>query len=103
MMGLPRCVADALQIEITNSQRALAYLQVDAELTLVGAGGDLENYGLGSVRLGQPAREQALFLEGLLPLVETPFFMPSLELAVGASPICISTWMTDAYGWCSSM
>ena len=54
MMGLPRSVADALQ-SATYSQRALAYLQVDAELALVSAGGDLENYGLGMVRLGEPA------------------------------------------------
>jgi hypothetical protein len=51
MMGLPRGVADALDA-ITYSRRALAYLQLDAELTLVGAGGNLDNYGLGAVRLG---------------------------------------------------
>ena len=34
MIGLPRSVADALQ-SVTYSQRALAYLQVDAGLTLV--------------------------------------------------------------------
>ena len=82
MMGLPRSVADALQ-SATYSQRALAYLQVDAELALVGAGGDLENYGLGAVRLGEPAVDQAFFLEGLLPLDEAPFFMPSVELGSG--------------------
>ena len=79
MMGLPRSVADALDA-VTYSQRALAYLQVDAELKLVGAAGNLENYGLGAVRLGEPALGQAVFLEGLLPLPETPYFMPSIEL-----------------------
>ncbi|HEX7779688.1 MAG TPA: SpoIIE family protein phosphatase, partial [Vicinamibacterales bacterium] len=82
MIGLPRSVADALQ-SVTYSQRALAYLQVDAELTLVGAGGNLENYGLGAVRLGAPAFDQAFFLEGLLPLAEAPYFMPSVELSGG--------------------
>ena len=48
MTGLPRSVADALQ-SVTHTQRALAYLQVNAELTLVGAGGNLGNYGLGAV------------------------------------------------------
>ena len=38
--GLPRSVTHALEA-ITCSQRALAYLQVDAEFTLVGAGGNL--------------------------------------------------------------
>lgn len=82
MMGLPRSVADALQ-SVTYSQRALAYLRIDAELTLVGAGGNLENYGLDAVQLGEQAPDQAFFLEGLLPLGETPFFMPSVELGGG--------------------
>ena len=82
MMGLPRSVADALDA-VTYSRRALAYLQVDAELKLVGAGGNLENYGLGAIRLGEQAPGQAFFLEGLLPLPETPFFMPSIEIGGG--------------------
>jgi sigma-B regulation protein RsbU (phosphoserine phosphatase) len=82
MTGLPRSVADALQ-SVTHTQRALAYLQVDAELTLVGAGGNLENYGLGAVWPGEQAVDQAVFLEGLLPLPETPYFVPSVELAGG--------------------
>jgi signal transduction histidine kinase len=82
MMGLPRSVADALDA-VTYSQRALAYLQVDAELKLVGAAGNLENYSLGAVRLGEPALGQAFFLEGLLPLPETPYFLPSIELGGG--------------------
>jgi sigma-B regulation protein RsbU (phosphoserine phosphatase) len=82
MTGLPRSVADALQ-SVTHTQRALAYLQVNAELTLVGAGGNLGNYGLGTVELGKPATDQAFFLEGLLPLAETPYLMPSIELGGG--------------------
>jgi class 3 adenylate cyclase len=33
--------------------------------------------------LGEPAAEQAFFLEGLLPPVETPYIVPSMELASG--------------------
>jgi sigma-B regulation protein RsbU (phosphoserine phosphatase) len=82
MMGLPRSVADALDA-VTYSQRALAFLQVNAELELVGAGGNLQNYGLGAVRLGGRAADQVSLLEGLLPLPEAPFFMPSIELGAG--------------------
>src|SRR4051812_15785368 len=82
MMGLPRSVADALEA-VTYSHRALAYLQVDAELKLVGAAGNLDNYGLGAVRLGESALGQAVFLEGLLPLPETPYFLPAIELDGG--------------------
>ncbi|MCJ7597649.1 MAG: adenylate/guanylate cyclase domain-containing protein [Methyloceanibacter sp.] len=83
MDGVPASLAERLQ-ELTYDERAVAYLQVDdATLNLVGAGGHLENYGLAAVRLGESAAEQAVFLEGLLPLVESPFFFPSIELDCG--------------------
>ena len=82
MEGLPASLAERLR-ELTYNERAVAYLQVDAALILVGAGGHLENYGLAAVRLGEPAVEQVYFLEGLLPLEETPFFVPSVELDCG--------------------
>jgi class 3 adenylate cyclase len=82
MEGLPTAVADQLQTLIYG-ERAVAYLEVDAALTLVGAGGHLKAYGLVGLRLGEPALEQAFFLEGLLPLVETPYVVPSVELASG--------------------
>ena len=82
MEGLPASIAEQLQA-LTYSERVVAYLQVDAELNLVGAGGRLEAYGLAGLRLGEPVAEQAFFLEGLLPPVETPYVVPSLELASG--------------------
>jgi phosphoserine phosphatase RsbU/P len=86
MEGLPPSLTERLQA-LTYSERAVAYLQVDAALTLVGAGGHLDNYGLAAIRLGEPAVEQAFFLEGLLPLVETPYFVPSMELAGRAADL----------------
>jgi sigma-B regulation protein RsbU (phosphoserine phosphatase) len=80
MHGLPESIADRLRA-LMYCERAVAYLQIDAGLTLVGAGGQLAHYGLAALRLGEPAVEQAFFLEGLLPLVETPYFVPSVELA----------------------
>lgn len=82
MEGLPATVAGRLQALIYD-ERAVAYLQVDAGLTLVGAGGHLEAYGLAGLQLGEPAAEQAFFLEGLLPLVESPYVVPAMELASG--------------------
>jgi len=82
MEGLPASIAEQLEA-LTYSERVVAYLQVDAELNLVGAGGRLEAYGLAGLRLGEPVAEQAFFLEGLLPPVETPYVVPSLELASG--------------------
>ena len=82
MEGLPATVAERLQALIF-SERAVAYLQVDSGLTLVDAGGHLEAYGLADLRSGEPVTEQAFFLEGLLPPVETTDFVPSVELASG--------------------
>jgi class 3 adenylate cyclase len=82
MEGLPASVARRLQ-DLAFNERAVAYLQIDAGLALVGAGGHLETFGLTALRLGEAAAEQAVFLHGLLPLVETPYFLPSVELANG--------------------
>ena len=82
MEGLPASLAERLR-ELTYDERAVAYLQVDGRLTLIGAGGHLENYGLQAMRLGAPAVEQAFFLEGLLPLLESPYFVPAVELDGG--------------------
>jgi len=82
MDGLPASVAERLQA-LAYSERAVAYLQVDGDLNLVGVGGHLANYGLSGMRLDAPAAGQAVFLEGLLPLPETPYFVPSVELDGG--------------------
>ena len=58
MQGVPASLAERLQ-ELTYDERAVAYLQVDTALTLIDAGGHLDNYGLTAMRLGEPAVEQA--------------------------------------------
>jgi class 3 adenylate cyclase len=63
--------------------RAVAWLRIDDSLSLAETGGDLAAYGLAAPQLGAAATEQAPFLEGLLPLVETPWEMPSVEIARG--------------------
>lgn len=82
MEDLPASVTARLR-ELIYAERAVAYLKLDSEFTLVGAGGQLDHYGLADLRLGEPAAEQAFFLEGLLPLIETPFLFPAVEMAAG--------------------
>jgi serine phosphatase RsbU (regulator of sigma subunit) len=82
MSGLPSNLAERLQ-NLVYSELSAAYLQMDADLVLIGFGGHLSNYGLADLRIGEPAVEQAFFLEGLLPLVETPYLVPSVELDGG--------------------
>ena len=61
----------------------MAHLLVDGEQTLVNAGGDLDHYGLAGLRHQYPACEQLPFLEGLLPLPETPFLLRSMGMPSG--------------------
>jgi class 3 adenylate cyclase len=82
MESLPVQVAEQLRA-LAFADRAVAYLQIDDALALVGAGGNLAAYGLGALHLGAPAVEQVPLLEGLLPLPETPYLVPSVELTRG--------------------
>lgn len=49
----------------------ISYLRVDARGILVDWGGYSEHYGLKNLVTGQPAVEQAHFLEGFLPATQT--------------------------------
>jgi serine phosphatase RsbU (regulator of sigma subunit) len=80
--GLPASVSASLH-SVIYRQRELAFLQIDAQLNLISAGGHLDNYGLSDLQFGRPACEQAYFLEGLLPPVESPSFIRTLELVSG--------------------
>jgi serine phosphatase RsbU (regulator of sigma subunit) len=82
MEVLPPTVAESLR-SLIYQQRALAYFLVDSSLALVRAGGFLEHYGLKEIKLFEPASSQMDFLEGLLPLAETPFLIRSMEMPSG--------------------
>jgi serine phosphatase RsbU (regulator of sigma subunit) len=79
MEVLPPTVAESLR-SLIYQQRALAYVLVDNSFALVQAGGFLDHYGLGGLKLQEPAASQIDFLEGLLPLAETPFLIRSMEM-----------------------
>lgn len=82
MLSLPARISDWL-LHLVKSQRAVAYLLVDGEQILLNTGGDLENYRLADLEHHRPASAQLPFLEGLLPLEETPFLMRSIEMPSG--------------------
>nr|WP_294509445.1 PP2C family protein-serine/threonine phosphatase [uncultured Rhodopila sp.] len=84
MPALPPSVVHRLSALIVG-ERAVAWLQIDNGLTLTAAGGRLDRYGLAALRRGEPVLEQAFFLEGLLPLEEAPYFVPSMELSGGVA------------------
>jgi len=97
MAELPAAVVDRLQT-LTLAGRAIAWLRIDDSLVLTEAGGDLEAYGLAALQPGVAAAEQVPFLEGLLPLVETPWEMPSVEIGRGRVSD-LHLWTSDGGTW----
>ncbi len=82
MLDLPARISDSL-LMLLHAQRVLAHLVVDDAQNLVQAGGHLDHYGLTGLQSGGLASDQIPFLEGLLPLVETPFLIRSMEMPSG--------------------
>ena len=82
MLDLPARISGWL-LDLVGTQRAVAHFFVDEEQRLERAEGSLENYGLDVLALGQPAAEQLPFLEGLLPLPESPFLLRSMGMPSG--------------------
>jgi len=81
-MDLPERIGARLQA-LAYRERKAAWLRLGTDSILMRAGGHLEAYGLGELRLGEAALDQAWFLEGLLPVTGGPQIVPSLELPGG--------------------
>src|SRR5579862_9509529 len=82
MLDLPARVSEWLLL-LVRSQHAVAHVLVDAEQLLAEAGGELDHYGLVGLQPQHSACVQVPFLEGLLPLTETPFLLRSVEMPSG--------------------
>ncbi|MBT2325577.1 SpoIIE family protein phosphatase [Variovorax paradoxus] len=82
MLDLPPRISDSL-LRLLEAQRVLAHLVIDGSQNLVRAGGHLAHYGMAGLQSGGPAADQLPFLEGLLPLAETPFLIRSMEMPSG--------------------
>ena len=63
--------------------RLLAYLQIDKGGCLSNWGGNPAAYGMTGLRKGLPVGEQVIFLEGLLPLQDSPLLLPCVETGSG--------------------
>src|SRR5277367_3690810 len=82
MPDLPDRISEWLLL-LVKSQRSIAHLLINNELVLIKAGGELEYYGLADLKHGDSASDQLPFLEGLLPLAETPFLLESVGMPGG--------------------
>ena len=83
MPEIPDRISEWL-LTLVKSQRSIAHLLINNELVLMQAGGELEYYGLGDLEHGDSASDQLPFLEGLLPLEETPFVLESVGMPSGS-------------------
>ena len=83
MLDIPDRISEWLLL-LVKSQRSIAHLLIDNELVLVKAGGDLGHYGLADLKHLHSASDQLPFLEGLLPLAETPFVLQSVGMPGGS-------------------
>lgn len=81
-LDLPARISNSLLFRV-YAQRMLAHLVVDDNQVLLQVGGHLAHYGVAGLRPGCPATDELPLLEGLLPLVETPFLIRSMEMPSG--------------------
>ncbi len=79
---LPPGVATAL-LTLSLQQDSGAYLQIGRDGRLDDMGGELAAFGLDGLMPGEPAAQQLLFLEGMLPLPSTPLSLSAVELGEG--------------------
>src|SRR5579864_6737929 len=82
MLDMPARISEWLLL-LVKSQRSIAHLLLNNESVLIKAGGELEYYGLADLKPHDSASDQLPFLEGLLPLEETPFLLQSVEMPSG--------------------
>src|ERR1700678_3123005 len=83
MLDIPARISEWLLL-LVRSQRSIAHLLINNELVLIEAGGELEYYGLADLKHQHSASDQLPFLEGLLPLAETPFLLQSVGMPGGS-------------------
>src|SRR5580704_17935205 len=82
MLHIPTPISEWLLL-LVRSQRSIAHLLISNELVLIEAGGELEYYGLADLKPQHSASNQLPFLEGLLPLEETPFLLQAIGMPSG--------------------
>ncbi len=84
MLNLPAPVGEFM-LKILSDTRTPAYLLVQDDGKLSDWGGDLDAYGIKDLQRDARAGEQVFFLEGLLPLDQSPTFLPYVKTDSGLS------------------
>jgi len=97
MLDIPDRISEWLLL-LVKSQRSIAHLLINNELVLIKAGGELEHYGLADLKHQHSASDQLPFLEGLLPLAESPFLLESVGMP-GGSVADVHLFADDDMTW----
>ncbi|MBN3908365.1 MAG: hypothetical protein HWQ35_18025 [Nostoc sp. NMS1] len=71
-------------LNFLTAESSLGYLLVNKDGSLLTWGGKLAAYGITNLRKGKNAKEQVIFLEGLLPLDDTSIFLPFIQTEYGS-------------------
>ncbi|MBE9205523.1 hypothetical protein IQ244_03165 [Nostoc sp. LEGE 06077] len=82
MLDIPHAVILYI-LNFIIEERSLAYLLVKKDGCLVAWGGKLSEYGITNLSQEISVCEQVFFLEGLLPLDDSPLFLPLIKMEVG--------------------
>ncbi|ODH01552.1 hypothetical protein A4S05_03045 [Nostoc sp. KVJ20] len=83
MLDIPVFVITYI-LNFVVADSSLAYLLVNKDGSLLSWGGKLAEYGITNLRKGENAKEQVIFLEGLLPLDNTSLFLPFVQTEYGS-------------------
>lgn len=78
MLQLPVPVRDYINILVIET-RSPAYFLVAKDGRLSNWGGECSVYGINNLRQGEYITKQVFFLEGLLPLDQSPIFLPCVK------------------------
>ncbi|MFN6465260.1 MAG: hypothetical protein RMZ41_026045 [Nostoc sp. DedVER02] len=83
MLNIPVFVITYI-LSFLTAEPSLAYLLVNKDGILLAWGGQLATYGITNLCEGKKAKEQVVFLEGLLPLDGTSLFLPFIQTEYGS-------------------
>ncbi|MCE9615209.1 MAG: sigma-54-dependent Fis family transcriptional regulator [Lentisphaerae bacterium] len=76
---MPQPIVDELR-RLCVDRRHPAYVQVAADGTIRGQGGEYERYGIGTLAPDEPVGHQLDYLEGMLPLSGEAVFLPLVQV-----------------------
>jgi class 3 adenylate cyclase len=84
MFNLPRPILDYIQA-VSFENRSPAYLLIEKDGRLSEWGGELEAYGIKNLQKGEYVEEKVFFLQGFLPLDDSPIVLPCIKTEYGLS------------------